>query len=158
MILPVNNSAAWAAIFVLLTATTLSSQQQDKENTPSQACGDAISQMELDQCAGQQYRKADARLNAIYHKTIDLMKGDLADAQKDKDPNQIKYVQQSIDKLRAAEKAWVQYRDLHCEGARHQYEGGCMNPMIWGFCMADTTLDRIKELKSAYEDGDRKLE
>ncbi|MGZ4789534.1 MAG: lysozyme inhibitor LprI family protein, partial [Terriglobales bacterium] len=114
--------------------------------------------MELDQCAGQQYRKADARLNAIYHKALDLLHADLAEAQNKKDADQIKYVQQAIDKLKAAERAWIQYRDLHCEAARHQFEGGSMSPMIWGFCMAKTTLHRIDELKSAYEDGDRKLE
>jgi uncharacterized protein YecT (DUF1311 family) len=142
----------------LLTITAASAQQTQKANDPEQACTDSMSQMELDQCAGQQYRKADARLNAIYHKAVDFMHADLADAQNEKDADQIKYVQQAIDKLKAAERAWIQYRDLHCEAARHQYEGGSMSPMIWGFCMAKTTLHRIDELKSAYEDGDRKLE
>jgi uncharacterized protein YecT (DUF1311 family) len=142
----------------LLTITAASAQQTQKANDPEQACTDSMNQMELDQCAGQQYRKADARLNAIYHKAVDFMHADLADAQNEKDADQIKYVQQAIDKLKAAERAWIQYRDLHCEAARHQYEGGSMSPMIWGFCMAKTTLHRIDELKSAYEDGDRKLE
>jgi len=85
------------------------------------------------------------------------MQKDLADAEDSKDADLTKYNQQAIEKLKAAEKVWIQYRDLHCDAARHQIMGGSMSPMVWGYCMAETTLDRIKELKSAYEDGDRKL-
>jgi uncharacterized protein YecT (DUF1311 family) len=143
---------------ILSLATTISGRQALKTSDPQRACDAAKSQTELKQCAGEQYHKADARLNAVYHKALEILQKDLADAQQHPDPNQVEYSQQAIEKLRAAERAWLQYRNLHCEAARHQYEGGSMSPMIWGDCMAETTLDRVKELKSAYENGDRKLE
>jgi uncharacterized protein YecT (DUF1311 family) len=158
MILCAKWCAAWAAATVLLPATALLARQTQKSNDPQRACDEAKSQMELNQCAGEQYHKADARLNSVYRKALETMQKDLSDAQDHKNPDLIKYNQQSIEKLKAAERAWIQYRDFHCEAARHQFEGGSMSPMIWGFCMAQTTLDRIDEMKSAYEDGDRKLE
>jgi uncharacterized protein YecT (DUF1311 family) len=158
MILCAKRFATCAAAIVLLSAPTLLGRQTQKSNYPDHACDDAKSQSELTQCAGEQYHKADARLNSIYRKALETMLKDLSDAQDHKDPDLINYSQQAIEKLKAAERAWIQYRDLHCEAARHQFEGGSMSPMIWGFCMAQTTLDRIDELKSAYEDGDRKLE
>jgi len=114
--------------------------------------------MELTQCAGKQYHKADARLNAVYRRVLEFMEKDLLDAQTDKDLEQIKYNQDAIAKLKATEKAWIQYRDLHCDAARHQNEGGSMAPMVWAFCMEQTTTDRVEELKQAYETGDRKVE
>jgi len=108
--------------------------------------------MELNQCAGEQYHKADARLNAVYRKVLEIKDKALLEARNHNDSDLIKYNQQSLNKLKAAERAWIQYRDLHCDAVRHEYEDGSMSPMIWGFCMAQTTLDRIEELKSAYED------
>jgi len=153
-----STRCALLATSVVFLTTTLMAQQTRKPDDPEHPCVNAMTQMELNQCAGEQYHKADARLNTIYRRLLETMQKDLADARDRKDSDLIKYSEQGIEKLRAAENAWIQYRDLHCEAARHQYEGGSMSPMIWGFCMAETTLDRIRELKSAYEEGDRKLE
>jgi len=149
-----------ARIFAMMLSMSgvVIAQTSIKRRSPGQACDTAQSQMELNQCAGEQYKKADARLNTIYRNVLNMMEKDLADAKDHKDTDQVRYEQAAIDKLKAAEKAWIQYRDLHCEAARHQYEGGSMNPMVWGFCMEQVSLDRIEELKSAYEEGDRKLE
>jgi uncharacterized protein YecT (DUF1311 family) len=122
------------------------------------ACDWAQSQMELNQCSGEQYHKADQRLNIVYNNALRLMQSDLSDAQQQGDADDVKFNRAAIEKLKAAEKAWIQYRDLHCDAARHEVGGGSMSPMIWGFCMAKTTGDRIEELKQAYETGNRKLE
>jgi uncharacterized protein YecT (DUF1311 family) len=121
-------------------------------------CDQAQSQMELNQCSGQQYRKADDRLNAVYRKALDFMQKDLSDARAHGDADEEKYNLAAIEKLKAADKAWIQYRDLHCDAARHQVGGGSMSPMVWAFCMTGTTQHRIGELKDAYENVDRKLE
>jgi uncharacterized protein YecT (DUF1311 family) len=158
MILMAKGCKASTAAILLLTATTLLAQQTQKSNDPQRACDEAKSQAELNQCAGDQYHKADARLNSVYQRALDTMQKDLSDAEDHKNSDLVKYNQKAIDMLKAAERAWIQYRDLHCEAARHQFEGGSMGPMIWGFCMAQTTSDRTDELKSAYEEDDRKLE
>ena len=146
------------AIVVAFLQIPAAGQQNPKAVDPQRACNGAKNQMELNQCAGEQFHKADTHLNTLYGKVLEIMQKDLSEAQDRKDTDLIKHHHQAIEKLKAAERAWIQYRDLHCEAASHQYEGGSIRPMVWGFCMSQTTLDRIEELKSAYEEGDRKLE
>jgi len=114
--------------------------------------------MELNQCSGDQYRKADTRLNTVYSKVLGFLQKDLTDAVGQKDAEQVKYNQAAVEKLKATERAWIHYRNLHCDAARHENEGGSMSPMIWALCMEQVTTDRVEELKQAYETGDRKLE
>jgi len=158
MALHTNELVSAVASIILLTAIALPAGGNHKSYDLQHACDSAMSQMELNQCAGEQYHKADVRLNVIYRRAVEFMEKNLAEAQDHNDADLTKYNRRAIEKLKAAEKVWIQYRDLHCDAARHQNMGGSMSPMIWGFCMAETTLDRIQELKSAYEDGDRKLE
>jgi uncharacterized protein YecT (DUF1311 family) len=127
-------------------------QQTTSQKNP---CDWAKTQRDMNQCSGE-HRKADTHLNNLYAKLMGLLEKDLA--KNADDPEQKPYNELAIQKLRAAEKAWIQYRDLHCDAARHQFEGGSMSPMIWADCMASTTEHRIDELKDAYGSPDRKLE
>jgi len=158
MIVQANNALLMAIVIVLATATTLRSQPAQKLSDRQHACDQAQTQAEITQCASEQYHKADARLNAVYRKALDSMQKDLSDAQIAKDADQTKHSLEAIEKLKAAEKVWIQYRDLHCEATRYQYEGGSISSTMWASCMEQTTLNRIEELKSVYEDEDRKLE
>ena len=105
MILREKGCVKWAAAIVLLTVTALPARLAQKSDDPQRACDEAKSQLDLDQCAGEQYRKADARLNSVYRKAIETMQRDLSDSQDHKNLDLIKYNQQAIEKLRAAEKA-----------------------------------------------------
>jgi uncharacterized protein YecT (DUF1311 family) len=89
---------------------------------------------------------------------MNMVEKDLAEAQKQSDAERKAYSETVVQKLKAAERAWIQYRDLHCDAARHQYEGGSMSPMVWADCMTTTTDHRIVDLKNAYGSGDRTLE
>jgi len=155
-----NKTLLLVPILILLTSLG-SAQQTPTISTGSPAkdpCDKAMSQMEMNQCSGEQYKKADARLNAVYRKALALLTTDLDKARNRNDNDETKHVEISIQKLKVAERAWIQYRDLHCDAAGHEYEGGSMRPMIWADCMERTTEHRIADLKEAYEDGDRKLE
>jgi uncharacterized protein YecT (DUF1311 family) len=151
----------WIALVLLFVAAGSAQQPAeskaavlDKE-TP---CNQSGNQAELNQCAAEQYHKADVRLNAVYRKVLESLQKDLTEAQRHHDADQAKWIQAAITKLKGAERAWTEYRNLHCDAARHQYEGGSMSIMVETFCMEKTTHDRIEELKQAYENGDRKLE
>ena len=136
-----------------LTATLLSFAvfvfARDYQKVPERVsqkgpCDAAMTQLDLNQCYGEQFRKADRRLNNVYASLLKQMQSEKNET--------------AIQKLKAAEKAWLQYRDLHCDAARYEYEGGSMSPMVWAQCMAMTTEHRIEELKAAYETGETKLE
>lgn len=148
------------AVFVFFISTFTHAQQSKNKAKPTakaDPCAEAVSQFEMNECSAAQYKKADARLNRVYGKLVELMEKDLRDAQQQNHEDQQKYERTAIDKLKAAETAWIQYRDLHCDFAEQQYEGGSIRPLIWALCMKETTEHRIEELKHAYGD-DRKLE
>lgn len=116
------------------------------------------SQRQMDDCAAFEYKQADAHLNKVYRKAMGYMTDDLAAAQKRADARQLKYEEAAIASLKEAERTWLSYRDIQCKAAGQQYEGGSMAPMIYSQCLTTLTEHRIADLKSIYEDGDRKLE
>jgi uncharacterized protein YecT (DUF1311 family) len=93
-------------------------------------CPDARTQVELNHCADKAWRSADAELNRVYRVLIDLVED-----------------QQAV-RLRAAQRAWLPFRDAHCEVEASTYEGGSMRPMVLSFCMADVTRQRTAQLQA----------
>ena len=131
----------FGATLALLSLATLGSAQDSNKDPRKGPCDAAMTQLDLNQCYGEQFQKADARLNKLYASLLKQLRGETA-----------------VQKVRAAEKAWIRYRDLHCEAAKSEFEGGSISPMVWAQCMTMTTEHRIEELKAAYEIGERKLE
>ena len=117
-----------------------------------------LSQRQMDDCAAFKYQQADAHLKKVYRQSMKYMAGDLARAQKRSDQKQIKYEEMAIANLKEAERTWMSYRDIQCKAAAQQYEGGSMAPMIYSQCLTTLTEHRAADLKSVYEDGDRKLD
>lgn len=117
-----------------------------------------ISQRQMDECAGFQYKQADAHLNKVYRNAVQYMTAGLARAHNQGDQKQIKYEGTAIASLKEAERAWISYRDIQCKAAAQQYEGGSMAPMIYSQCLTTLTEHRTADLKSIYEDGDRRLD
>lgn len=114
-------------------------------------CND-MSQMEMNQCFDAEFRKTDGRLNEVYGKLLSSMRKELADARRKNDiAEDVIHDHDQIRKLRAAESAWIIYRDLHCAAARHQTEPGTISPMIWSLCMTTVTNHRIEEIHDAYD-------
>jgi uncharacterized protein YecT (DUF1311 family) len=112
----------------------------------------------MNDCAAFEYGQADARLNKVYRKAMGYMTDDQARAEKEGDKRQIEYEKTAVESLKNSERVWLTYRDIQCRAAGQQYEGGSMRPMIQSQCLTTLTEHRIADLKSVYEDGDRKLE
>jgi uncharacterized protein YecT (DUF1311 family) len=147
-----KSRASWVILVTLLAASAGATAQTAKADP----CEKAASQADMNDCYGKQYQKDDARLNRIYHKAMEYLQHDLAQAGSDQAQKQS--AQTAIDDLKSAELAWIKYRDLQCEAASQQYQGGTMASMIHSMCMSMATDHRIDEIKQAYENGDRKLE
>jgi uncharacterized protein YecT (DUF1311 family) len=83
------------------------------------------STVDIEQCVGRLTRTWDQRLNAAYHKLL-------------KDNPE-------ADKLRAAQRLWIQFRDANC-----QYHGageGTIHRLEFAECMRSTTAHRALELE-----------
>ena len=119
------------AFGLLLLLSPAAAQEKKKPATP---CDDAGSQFELNQCAGREYKAADAELNVTYQRLA------------------AKLDAEGRASLKAAEAAWLKYRDANCEYESSFYRGGTMRPMVHAFCLARVTRARTAELKGQIED------
>jgi len=118
---------------------------------PTQPCSDAKSTATANECFAKLYVDADAQLNAAYNKIVAAMKSLLTEAQRSNNPALIAHHQAALDRLLAAQRAWLNYRDLHCDSVKFQYEGGTLSPTVWSQCMAETTQQRIAALTTDYD-------
>ena len=103
-------------------------------------CEDARTQMEMNTCAVREYDAADEALNGQWGETLALMRrldgdGDIGDGQ----PGY-------VETLRAAQHAWLTYRDEHCRLSSYDARGGSLQPLLASDCMTSLTEARTAEL------------
>lgn len=92
-------------------------------------CGGEATQIELNICSGSNLRAADAALNRLYARLM-------AEAGTDKAA------------LKAAERAWVAYRDAECAFTVGPREGGgTVWPLEMNGCLQRKTDARLRELR-----------
>ena len=103
-------------------------------------CSALATQSEMNDCAGRNYGAADKELNRVYRAVVDRLAGD-ADG---------------LGKLKAAERAWVAYREASCTFEAMSVEGGSIYPMIWLGCREQLTTERTAVLDRylACQEGD----
>jgi uncharacterized protein YecT (DUF1311 family) len=107
-----------------------------QESAEYRACiNRATTQMEMNTCAGDEAARVEARLNDVYHKL-------LAQAS-----NQV----EALAKIKAAERAWVAYRDAYMEAMYpakdKQVEYGSIYLMEASLLRAKLTERHTTELK-----------
>jgi len=100
------------------------------DSSGSVDCKKAVTQIDLDTCAGRDFQTTDRKLNEVYR---NLLNG--ADAK-------------TAALLRTAERNWLTFRDSECDLETAGSEGGSIYPMEYSLCLKDKTAARIKELLS----------
>lgn len=83
--------------------------------------------LSLRECLGAEYRRQDARLNGAYARAMSGV-GPVAQA-----------------KLRAAQRAWIAFRDADCQAVLAA-NGGTMAPVLADLCYLDRTIQRADDL------------
>jgi uncharacterized protein YecT (DUF1311 family) len=119
---------------VLLVDAPVSSGEQ-----PDVDCGNATTQLAMNICAGRDFEKADAELNAQYKTTRDLLR--------QRDAAGTPETRGAEEALVKAQRAWVAYRDAECSSRGFQARGGSMEPLVLSACRTDLTQKRTAELK-----------
>jgi|CXWL01.1.fsa_nt_gi uncharacterized protein YecT (DUF1311 family) len=90
-------------------------------------CGD-LAQQPMNQCVGMVARNLEAQRAKVYAKLAATL-----------DPAR----RATLDKVEAA---WKAYRDAECDFEAAVFEGGSIQPTIYGGCLNTLTTNRIKEL------------
>lgn len=104
------------------------------DNSATSDCNNAQTQAEMTFCAEERAKQADDKLNQVYQKLRDEIKGS---------PQE----QRLID----AQLAWIQFRDKDCEYAQRQFDGGSMMSMVYSECLASATEQRTQQLGNYLE-------
>lgn len=115
---------------ILVLALLLSGISIAGQKPTDDPCANAQSQLEMNMCWGSQYKSADAKLNAVYREFTSKLSAE------------------EVAQLKAAQLAWIKFRDANCEFVADAYKGGSIRPMIAAMCLADVTTARTSELKT----------
>ena len=128
---------ARAAAIALISSGAAFAQED-----PPIDCANAQTQYDMNQCAYMDFEKADRELNAVYKEALK------SEAEVDKQAAEMgpNYVG-AVKALRKAQRAWIDYRDGHCDGVGYEAVGGSMQPMLISGCKAQLTMNRTKELR-----------
>ena len=106
-------------------------------------CENASTTVEMNICSDEDFKAADAKLNATYKKVLAQIAA--SDLEKP-------YDRASWDEaLRASQRAWVAFRDADCKGAvPMEWSGGTGTTSAVLGCMTAKTETRTKELAERY--------
>lgn len=118
----------------LATLVAVSANAQPKVN-----CTDPITQMEMTYCAELDWQAADKELNAAYATAMAAMRQ--TDSYLDGS------MKGAADALKAAQRAWIPFRDNACASYGFLARGGTMEPMLIYQCRANLTRERTADLK-----------
>ncbi|WP_296722005.1 lysozyme inhibitor LprI family protein [Erythrobacter sp.] len=99
-------------------------------NDPSAACMEAGSQVDVKICLAGSYERADAELNETYRRIMSA----LDEAEK--------------TSLRAAQRAWVTYRDKACEAEAEPYRGYSGEGTARLACLEAATRQRTQFMRT----------
>lgn len=115
---------------VLLVGSTLGVAPAHAQYKPNCADWGNLPQQDMNQCAGIAYDEADAELNRVW--------GELRERRGEG---------HSWDPILEAQRAWIPFRDAHCESVAAPYEGGSIQPLIRSTCLTDVTEQRTAQLR-----------
>lgn len=109
-------------------------------------CIDPQTQMEMTYCAHLDYEDADKDLNALWPDVV------AAARQNDEyvgEQAKSMGVPTTVEALRSAQRAWIAFRDAHCQYEAYEMFGGSAQPMVGSLCLARLTRERIDVLSQA---------
>ncbi len=127
---------AIAIVLLFAAVCCLESFAQSKRKPGAQNCGSAKTQLELNECANAEEQKAEEEMNQLYRQLLALAS---------KNPGY-------REKLEAAQKAWLAYRDAELEAKYpaqdKRAEYGSVYPMCFADHRTELTRQRSEEIKA----------
>ena len=122
----------WASAAFLIGYASLPSVIAS-ETASEPLCGDAMTTLAMQECLTEQHQMLDQELNDVYR---DLM-GELPRARR--------------EKLKAAQVAWLAFRDRAAEFQASASEGGSLSNLEYSVALVELTRDRVGQLRGHLE-------
>jgi uncharacterized protein YecT (DUF1311 family) len=118
-----------AGLTASLASIPAPAQHANEKDSP---CAGVGPNSELARCLAKARESADAKLNSVYKSVGEkLGAGD-------------------TERLIAAERLWIRYRDANCTAERELYQGGTAYYPAYLACLEAMTRARTKELEVTY--------
>lgn len=117
-------------LLALLLAHPAAAQDED--------CANAMAQHALNQCAYADWTAADAALNAAYNQAMELVNS--------WDANLPQAEKGGAGALKAAQHAWITFRDNACAAERFTMRGGSAKRLLVYGCTRRLTTERTAHL------------
>jgi uncharacterized protein YecT (DUF1311 family) len=83
-------------------------------------------------CFGSASKEADHKLNQVYSQVLSVLRPD------------------DQQKLRAAQRSWLQFRDATCTAEKSLYAGGTAASTAYLACLEEITRQRTADLQTTY--------
>ena len=101
-------------------------------------CANAMAQMDLNQCAYEDWEAADAELNDVYKRAMMILQGWDEGLPEDE--------KGGAEALKEAQRAWITFRDKACQAEGYAMKGGSAEPLLVYGCMRQLTEERTDHL------------
>lgn len=133
--MPLNTRAVLIGIlnwaFLVVVAGSVRAQSTNESTAP---CNQPGSTADTANCFDEALHTADNKLNRTYERVRQVLKSRPED----------------LARLVKAERSWIAYRDLTCEGEYGLYGGGTGGPPARIACLRAETLSREASLRRSY--------
>ena len=111
--------------------------------TAQASCDDAVTTMEINDCAQQEFDKTEAELNRVWKQVMAHL-DELAD-----EPDAVAAKAQ----LRTAQKTWVNYREQDCQAVYTMHQSGSIRTLMHLGCKTAHADRRTRELSEWLAEG-----
>jgi uncharacterized protein YecT (DUF1311 family) len=108
-------------------------------------CKDPTTQSDMTRCEILRFEVADRAMNKQWKATLALMREYDRTPEGDGRPGY-------ADQLLKAQRAWLAYRDAHCDSDGYRMRGGSAEPMLVAGCRAELTEARTRQLAALAEE------
>jgi uncharacterized protein YecT (DUF1311 family) len=113
----------------------------DDINTAYEYCiASATATVTTKECGSTAFESVDAALNATYKAIIARLAG----------PDDA----ETLSRLKAAQRAWLPFRDAQCELEAAESLGGTNEGVIFNSCTYEQTRERVKALRRQFESNE----
>lgn len=106
----------------------------------------ALGQQDWNRCAAEEVKRVDAELNEVYQQLLSAASS----------PQNAEITSLAIPKIKAAEQAWIAYRDAYLDAmypaSDKRAEYGSKFPLDYGLYRAEITRQHINDLKKLLSD------
>ena len=119
-------------LFLVLACLTFPAAAQEVD------CANAMAQMDLNQCAYEDWEAADAELNDVYKRAMMILQGWDEGLPEDE--------KGGAEALKEAQRAWITFRDKACQAEGYAMKGGSAEPLLVYGCMRQLTEERTDHL------------